>query len=188
MIACRRPVIGIMLIALAQAAALGWMIYERIALIKYGREIVLPIVPVDPRDLFRGEYVQLAYPAARVPTGLFSAQRRVPSPTPFFVTLQQNGEGNWLPIKVAEQLEPTTKDSQIVVKARRREHWWPSSGEVTVNYGIERYYVPEGKGRELETLARNRQLAAVIAVDAEGNAAIKGLAIDGKLSYEEPLF
>ena len=31
-------------------------------------------------------------------------------------------------------------------------------------------------------------MAALIAVDAGGNAAIKGLIIDGKLQYEEPLF
>jgi uncharacterized membrane-anchored protein len=188
MIVWWRPVIGIALSALAQTAVLGWMIYERISLINSGREIVLPIVPVDPRDLFRGEYVQLAYPAARVPTGLFSAQAPALSSTPFFVTLQQNGDGNWSPINVTQQLKPAAQDSQVVLKARRREHWWPPSGEVTVNYGIERYYIPEGKGLELEGLARNRKLAAVIAVDAKGNAAIKGLAIDGKLRYEEPLF
>jgi uncharacterized membrane-anchored protein len=187
MISWWRPVIGIALSALAQTGVLGWMIYERVSLITSGREIVLPIVPVDPRDLFRGEYVQLSYPVARVPTGLFSAQTPA-APTPFFVTLHQDGEDNWSPIKVTEQLEPAAKDSEVVLKARRREHWWPTSGEVTVNYGIERYYVPEGKGLELESLARNRKLAAVIAVDAKGNAAIKGLAIDGKLRYEEPLF
>ena len=188
MITSRRAVIGIALSALAQTAMLGWMIYERVSLINSGRQIVLPIVPVDPRDLFRGEYVQLAFPAARVPTGLFSAKGLAPSSTRFFVTLQQDANGDWVPVKVAEQLEPAPNDSEIVLKARRPEHWWPTSGEVTVNYGIERYYVPEGKGLELETLARNRKLAAVIAVDVKGNAAIKGLAIDGKLSYEEPLF
>jgi uncharacterized membrane-anchored protein len=48
--------------------------------------------------------------------------------------------------------------------------------------------VPEGNGRELEALARDKKLAAVVAVDGGGHAAIKGLMIDGKLAYEEPLF
>ena len=39
-----------------------------------------------------------------------------------------------------------------------------------------------------KTLAREKRMAALIAVDARGNAAIKGLIIDGKLQYEEPLF
>jgi len=57
-----------------------------------------------------------------------------------------------------------------------------------VRYGIERYFVPEGQGLRLETLAREKKMATLIAVDAKGNAAIKGLIIDGTLQYEEPLF
>jgi uncharacterized membrane-anchored protein len=183
-----RPIIGIALSLTAQTAVLGWIIYEHVNLIKSGREIMLPIVPIDPRDLFRGEYVRLTYSIARVPTGLFSMKKSALPPAAFYVTLQQDADGNWSPVKVAEQLEPAAKDLQIVLKARRREQWWPTNGEVTVNYGIEQYFIPEGKGLELEGLARNRKLAAVIAVDARGNAAIKGLAIDGKLRYEDRLF
>jgi hypothetical protein len=45
-----------------------------------------------------------------------------------------------------------------------------------------------GRGRRLENLARETKLAACIAVDRGGNAALKGLVIDGKLEYEEPFF
>jgi len=57
-----------------------------------------------------------------------------------------------------------------------------------VRYGIESYFVPEGQGRKLEALAREKKLATLLAVDARGNAAIKGLIVDGVLQYEEPLF
>jgi len=59
---------------------------------------------------------------------------------------------------------------------------------VRVRYGIESYFVPEGQGRTLEALAREKKLASLIAVDGKGNAAIKGILIDGVLQYEEPLF
>jgi uncharacterized membrane-anchored protein len=55
-----------------------------------------------------------------------------------------------------------------------------------VTYGIESYFVPEGRGRELERLVRDKRIAAVLAVDANGTAAIKGLAVDGRLVHEEP--
>ncbi len=57
-----------------------------------------------------------------------------------------------------------------------------------MRYGIESYFVPEGQGPRLEALARDKKMAALIAVDSGGNAAIKGLVIDGVLQYEEPLF
>ena len=57
-----------------------------------------------------------------------------------------------------------------------------------VRYGIESYFVPQGEGPRLEQLARDKKLAALVAVDRAGNAAIKGILIDGALQYEEPLF
>jgi uncharacterized membrane-anchored protein len=69
---------------------------------------------------------------------------------------------------------------------------WPAGGSadasVRVRYGIESYFVPEGQGKKLEALAREKKLATLLAVDTRGNAAIKGLIIDGVLQYEEPLF
>jgi uncharacterized membrane-anchored protein len=106
----------------------------------------------------------------------------------------------WAPVATSEQVIPPTAD-QISVKARARSGYWPNrlapqsatpsrslpEPVLQVRYGIESYFVPEGKGVALEQLARDKKLAAVIAVDAKGNAAIKGLMIDGKLQYEEPL-
>ena len=63
----RKTLLALAAVALAQTAVLAWMVIDRIQLLRSGREIVLPIVPVDPRDLFRGEYVRLEYPAAQVP-------------------------------------------------------------------------------------------------------------------------
>ena len=62
------------------------------------------------------------------------------------------------------------------------------TGDLFLSYGIESYFVPEGKGLELEKMAVERKLAAVIAVNRDGNSAIKGLMVDGTLVYEEPLF
>ncbi len=47
--------------------------------------------------------------------------------------------------------------------------------------------MPEGKGKELEDLVREKKIATVIAVGRNGDAAIKALEIDGKRIVEEPL-
>lgn len=66
--------------------------------------------------------------------------------------------------------------------------WSKANATQQVRYGIESYFVPEGQGKRLEDLAREKRMAALIAVDSSGEAAIKGIIIDGKLQYEEPLF
>jgi uncharacterized membrane-anchored protein len=202
-------------VASLQTATIGWMVWDRIQLLKNGREIVLPIIPVDPRSLFRGDYVILSYDAQRVPISLITEEVDAAKPSVFFVTLSRKGDA-WVPAGVT--LKPTAAGpEQISVKARMRWGRWPRRGVADaavvapiappstdgtvatptrpvvrepafdVRYGIESYFVPEGKGRPLEDTAREKKLAAVIAVDARGNAAIKALMIDGKRQVEEPL-
>ena len=56
-----------------------------------------------------------------------------------------------------------------------------------VDYDIEKFFVPEGTGRELETLRNDQHLAVDIALASNGRAALKRLLVDGTPRYEEPL-
>lgn len=57
-----------------------------------------------------------------------------------------------------------------------------------LGYGIESYFVPEGEGKALEDMVRERALSVIVAIDRDANAAIKGLVIAGERIYDEPLF
>jgi len=182
--------LSLAILALAHTAVLAYMVVDRVRLLKSGREITLPIVPVDPRDLFRGEYVRLGYAVGTVPVRLLEG----PAPREneaFYVVLEKKPDGVWQSVKVTRSMPQETSPDRIVLKARAA-YAWPAGGSadasVRVRYGIESYFVPEGQGRKLEALAREKKLATLLAVDARGNAAIKGLIVDGVLQYEEPLF
>lgn len=186
-----------------QTVAIGWIVWDRIALLKNGREIVLPIIPVDPRSLFRGDYVILDYPVSSVPVALMTPELEASRPASVYVTLTKQGE-EWQPTALSAK-PPVPAPDKVVLKARPRYGWHQTSRPRAVgadgatasttkadpvyalSYGLESYFVPEGKGNALEELAREKKLAAVIAVDSKGNSAIKGLMIEGKLQYEEPL-
>jgi uncharacterized membrane-anchored protein len=182
--------LSLAILALAHTAVLAYMVVDRVRLLKSGREITLPIVPVDPRDLFRGEYVRLGYAVGTVPVRLLEG----PAPREneaFYVVLEKKPDGVWQSVKVTSSMPQETSPDRIVLKARA-VYAWPAGGSadasVRVRYGIESYFVPEGQGKKLEALAREKKLATLLAVDTRGNAAIKGLIIDGVLQYEEPLF
>ena len=49
------PLAGMALSGLLMTGILGYMVQDRVSLLRTGREIVLPIKPVDPRDLFKGD-------------------------------------------------------------------------------------------------------------------------------------
>jgi uncharacterized membrane-anchored protein len=184
--------LALVIVALAQTGVLAGMVADRVRLLKTGREITLPIVPVDPRDFFRGEYVRLGYDIGRVPARLFDG----PLPDPnaaFYVTLERKPDGTWAPIRLSRTWTEESSPDRIVLKSRALfGRLYANTGTLNavlqVRYGIESYFVPLGEGPRLEALARDKKLAARIAVDKGGNAAIKGLLIDGVLQYEEPLF
>jgi uncharacterized membrane-anchored protein len=184
-----KALLGLAVVAGVQTAAIGWMVTDRITLLKTGKEIVLPIIPVDPRSLFRGDYVRIDFPVTMVSSDLFPKNDKPRKVGAVFVTLQREGE-TWKPVAVSETA-PKAGPDQSVMQGRLAHNWWPGSGrtphQVRVNYGIERYYVPEGKGIALENAARDKKLAVVVAVDGKGRSVIKGLIVDGKRAYEEPL-
>jgi uncharacterized membrane-anchored protein len=187
--ALRKLIISIAIVALAQTAVLAYMVTDRVRLLSAGREITLPIIPVDPRDLFRGEYVRLGYDIGRVPVSLLDG----PAPganDPFYVVIEKQADGAWKPVKVARAFPKESSPDRVVLKGRTAftAPWAAPNTVQQVRYGIESYFVPEGEGKRLEDLAREKRMAALIAVDSSGEAAIKGIIIDGKLQYEEPLF
>jgi uncharacterized membrane-anchored protein len=177
--------LGIGAVAAVQAAVLGWMIWERASLLANGREVVLEVMPVDPRSLFRGDYVILGYDISRL---------NAPSPTPhrgddIYVTLQKGAGDTWSAVASSPQPPVGTGPDQVVLKGRVDYISSPAQGpaQAFVHYGIESFFVPEGTGRELEALVREKKLSAIVAVGAGGDAGIKGLVVDGKRVYEEPL-
>jgi uncharacterized membrane-anchored protein len=179
--------IAIAAVALAQAAVLGWMIGQRAHLLSTGREIVLEVIPVDPRSLFQGDYVALGYDISRVP--VTEGPPPIRRGSTIYVTLQKNGE-HWRPLATSTTMPENLPADQVFIKGRVEYASAPTPiapGQASVRYGIEDFFVPEGAGRDLEQLVGQKKLDALIAVDDAGNAGIKGLMADGKRVYEEPL-
>lgn len=187
--ASRNTWIALGIVAGVQILILVGMIWERASLLRNGREIVLKVVPVDPRSLFRGDYVILNYKMTRVelPPGLKGVRRG----STLYVTLQKADDDQWEVAGVAAKPTGRVQPTEIVLKGRVRY----VSGAVratkrmaTLHYGIESFFVPEGEGKKLEKLIRDKTLAAVIAVGDDGAAGIKGLMSDGQRVYKEPLY
>ena len=53
---------------------------------------------------------------------------------------------------------------------------------------IERYYVPEGEGRDIESARNDGRVSVAARVSTAGQASIRALMLDGKPLYEEPLY
>lgn len=174
-------------VAVLQTVALGWMVWDRVSLLKSGREITLDVVPVDPRDIFRGDFVILGYDITRVPADVLPKGLSYGSRV--YVTLDREGDGAWKVKAASSDYKTPESNSQIVLAGRLMDDTGPVEGGGswhTVRYGIESYFVPEGEGREIETQVREKKIKAIVAVGSSGQTALKGLIADGKMIHEQP--
>ncbi|MEI2302428.1 GDYXXLXY domain-containing protein [Ensifer sp. MJa1] len=183
------PIIAALLVAALQTAALGYMIEGRASILRNGREILLKTVPVDPRDLLRGDYVILSYDISRLEPELFKGDLPAQSEeTTLYVRLNKQIDGFWQATEASFQPLPTLGDS--VLLRSQPFSYYPTSppSAVTVDYGIERFYVPEGEGRVLEEARNAEALSVSVRVDDKGQAQIREIAINGAPIYQEPLY
>lgn len=192
----RHTLLLALLVGLLQIGFLGWTIMSRAAILRDGREVLLRVQPVDPRDLLRGDYVRLGYDIGMLPR---STVANLPSEvsgadgTPVFVRLAKQADGYWQPIAAtvgktpAEAAPPDQVDLRGVLTGY--DGVGPNQQAVIgVDYGIERYYVPEGEGREIEKNMATRPFGILLGVAANGTPQIKAL-MDGQSKlYEEPLY
>ncbi|WP_455271739.1 GDYXXLXY domain-containing protein [Rhizobium herbae] len=186
-----RPLFAAVLVALLQTAFLGYMIESRASILRNGVDVVLKTVPIDPRDLLRGDYVILSYDISTIPadkvTGGFPTEA---TDAQLSVRLAKQEDGFW---GVAEASFGALAPKEGSVIARSAPFYFypaPDSPQsaLRVDYGIERYYVPEGEGKVLEEARNASALSVTVRVDDDGRMQIRLIAIDGKPLYEEPLY
>ena len=174
--------VGILVTALFQTAWVGKMITDRAAILRSGTEVRLETGFVDPRDLFRGHYVTLNLLASRVRKGDLEAVELPDSGEPIWMTLRQDDDGFWRPVSVFSEPPPFG-----IALRGTFEMIWNGDG-ITLDFPFDRYFAPKARALELEDLRNDQRLGIVLAVMPDGTAAVKGIVIDGKPIYDEPLY
>lgn len=154
----------IVLAAIFQFGVLGQMIYSKTIGFRGAESITVETVPVDPRDMFRGDYVTLDYEFSSIrgvrsfrdgdewkeeqifDASELDAQSRAGGIRGRTVyTVMEKGDDNiWEPVKM------TLKRPQSGVFLKGYCNGW------RVNYGIDSFYVPAGEGKKIEDAIRNQ--------------------------------
>ncbi len=179
--------------ALLQIVLIGYMVFDRAQVLRTGADVTLRTEPVDPRDLLRGDYVVLFYEISRLPAGSLQGTPAMERHGFLYVTLAPQPDGFYNAASLDSAPRPV-RPGEVLLRGRVK--YGADCGArndaycdvITLDYGLERYFVPEGEGRELEHARNARRLSVVAAVTPSGRAAIKRLLLDGKPVYDEPLF
>ncbi len=154
-----------------------------------GTPIVLETRPIDPRSLFRGDYVRLNYTINNLPRSLPGADKKYARGERVYVLIRQ-GAPYWKAVSIHRN-RPKLPPDHVVIKGEVKTSLLfrsRLSGGLSVRYGIENYFVPEGEGRALERPKPGEKITIRVAVDSFGNSAIKAVLVNGRPRYVETLF
>lgn len=168
------------LIAL-QTVALVSMIGMKQWTLQTGTPIALETQPIDPRSLFRGDYVRLNYAISTLRLNELSADREFKRHERIYVVLQKR-DAYWEPVSIHHE-KPEIRADHVAIKGAVQH----VGKHLAVRYGIESYFIPEGLGRELEAPKPGEEISVRVAVDAFGNAGIQAILVNGQARYTETL-
>ncbi|HVZ13016.1 MAG TPA: GDYXXLXY domain-containing protein, partial [Bauldia sp.] len=146
--------LGVILAFILQVGLLGWLVADRAMLIANGKEIRLEVLPVDPADLFRGDYVTLNYAISRIASTSVDGDDDFNYQDPIYVTLADDGAGGWK----ATAISHAAPAAGVFLKGTVHEigHGGPCAGVsgctlYSVAYNLEQWFVPEGTGHDIDS-------------------------------------
>jgi uncharacterized membrane-anchored protein len=163
-----------------------------------GQGAILRVVPVDPRDMFRGEYVRLSTPASTLhvdpegraqrggavtvrpvgdwwPEGYQDSSSRALRGRVVYVQLERGADG--------VEYRPVTISRSAVrgaLNLKGRVQWHSDARTLRVDYGIDRFFMQEGTAKPVEEAVRGGRVVQMdVAIARNGRARIRNLVIDG---------
>lgn len=180
-----RFLLGLAVAFAAQAGIVGAMVWSRMSVLQSGQEVMVRSTFVDPRDIFRGHYVQLNLTLGPFGRDLPGIEGHDPG-TSTYATLREGEDGFWVVKAIHKTLpdgqEPVLK-GRVIVPAENQNL---PRGRIILPF--DRYFADYERAQELEKLRRDQKLGVILALDGKGGAVIKGLTIDGERVYDEPLW
>jgi len=167
-----------------QVFVLAFIGGQREYVLHTGKIIYLRTAPVDPRDFFRGDYVNLNYEISNINETYFRDGLKVQTKkdNEYSSYRENRGKQVYTVLKIDDNnmadIDYVTdkKPSKGLLYIRGRQGYSYDSS-INVSYGIEAFFVEQGKGRQLENRMMDEEsftLDMKIAVGDNGIAVIKG--------------
>jgi uncharacterized membrane-anchored protein len=158
-------------LVIAQALFLIGIAGSSYAAGRLGQEIRIRTAPVDPRDMVYGDYVVLNYEISRLDASLWKDSGSMPEQgEPVYVLLVKGPAGVYEAAGLYRTKPRTGSENGIVLKGRVDYRF---GNTIRVRYGLEKYYVAEHQGRELERKAGT--MVAIVNVAPWGQAVLNRL-------------
>lgn len=160
------------------------LFFRAILPIVFGKEYTIQTTPVDPRDLFKGNYVALSYEFSEVNLSDYETVFEEDVTFEFgkdiylYHSVAENGR---LILKVISDSVQESQKDKVLIKAivmhseLDENEAGIENSSLDLHAGIEEYFLPVDLALEAEKAVREQPVMAKLAIDASGNARILAL-------------
>jgi len=149
------------------------MIIKPQATVLFGQEIILETKAYDPTDLFRGDYIALNFAISDIPKSKVSLPINKINGKNLYVVLKQEGK-----YYVVDQVSETKPKQGVYLRGKFQEMYDPFNevGRFRVDYSLNKYFVKQGSGLDLEKYSRSGGLVGTVKV-LGGYGVLTGIAL-----------
>jgi uncharacterized membrane-anchored protein len=134
----------------------------------FGQEILLETKAFDPTDLFRGDYVAVSFVISDIPKSKVTLPIDKVSNKNLYVRLKQ--EGNYYVVDQVSENKP----KQGVYLRGKFQDTYNDSDTFRVDYSLDKYFLEQGNGNDLQQESHNGGLAGKVKV-LDGYGVLTGI-------------
>ena len=179
-------VVGALMAMVLQTGILAKILFDRASLLSSGKEVVLQSRMVDPRDLFRGHYVQLQLSAGEIKESDIEIVGDIESSDDVYVELVKTENGFWTATRLHKEFP--SNSGAVLLKGKVSFNSRASNETYRIRFPFDRYFAPKKRAKKLEKIRNQGQLGVVLSLDGKGGGMVKGIQVDGEIIYNEPVF
>lgn len=159
--------VSILVMIVLQSSFILLAAWQKEQLLQNGEVAALELVPVDPRSLLQGDYVQLGYQIQRDYSSQYYSNMASTPDGKIEVVLQQTAEsvsynGKQIPVYKASKFTRFGAEDGVLIKGKGRDG--------VLSLGIESFFIPENTGTKWE-----EKTHAIVRIAKNGDAILENL-------------
>lgn len=135
-----------------------------------GEKYLLPVKPRDPRDFFRGNYVDLQYDFSNLAGDKIKTDLHPTQIYRFGDTLYLDLEKKDHTLTAVALVASPEKVKNVRLKVHPRWSFTAKDGHFDIVAGLESFFAPKQDAEEWEKALRDGKVFAEVAIDKGGNA------------------
>lgn len=161
------------------------LLFQPLITMQFGETIILQTQPIDPTDLFRGDYVDLFYDINQID----SSKTKIEGLKTDSAENTLNGKTVYVQFKKGAQTHIVDRFTMIkpqkgpylkgkILSNYLKDYNIPNSPRIyNMNFGIDRYFIEENSGKGYEDAARTGKVIVTLKI-YNGYAVVSGLEIE----------